>query len=140
MCGRTRLTVPWSVLAKLYRIEQAEPLDIRPRLNISPTQPIPIVRITGGCRHLDFVRWGLVPSWAKDPKIGSKMFNARVETLATKPAFRSALAKRRCLVLADGFYEWKAEGKSKIPRRRANARQRAVRHGRALGRLDFAGR
>jgi putative SOS response-associated peptidase YedK len=115
MCGRTRLTVPWDVLAKLYRFEQADPVDLRPRLNITPTQTIPIVRASDGRRRLDLVRWGLLPRWARDAKVGNKMFNARLETLSTRPVFRDPLAQRRCLILADAYYEWKAEGKRKFP-------------------------
>jgi putative SOS response-associated peptidase YedK len=66
-------------------------------------------------RHLELLKWGLIPSWAKDPKIGNKMINARAETVAEKPAFRAALKKRRCLIPVDGFYEWKREGKTKTP-------------------------
>jgi putative SOS response-associated peptidase YedK len=103
-------------LAKLYRLEQTDPIDIRPRLKISPTQTIPIVRtVRGGRRRLDLMRWGLIPPWARDRAIGGKMYNARIETLATKPVFKDALAQRRCLVLADAFYEWKTEGKRKVP-------------------------
>jgi putative SOS response-associated peptidase YedK len=116
MCGRTRLTVPFAVLAKLYRLEQADVPNVVPRLNLAPTEPIPIVRCApDGKRRLDLVRWGLIPRWADSPSVGTKMFNARIETVATKPAFRDALPHRRCLVLADAFYEWKPEGKRKVP-------------------------
>ncbi|MGA2447140.1 MAG: SOS response-associated peptidase [Polyangiaceae bacterium] len=115
MCGRIRLTVPWDVLARLYRFEHADPVDLPPRLNISPAQSIPIVRLSDGRRGLNLVRWGLVPRSARDAKVGNKMFNARLETLAERSVFRAPLAKRRCLVLADAFYEWKVEGRRKIP-------------------------
>ncbi|MCA9067573.1 MAG: SOS response-associated peptidase, partial [Planctomycetaceae bacterium] len=84
-----------------------------PRYNIAPTQDIAVVRLDQGHKHreLSLLRWGLIPSWAKDPKIGNRMINARAETLAEKPSFRVAFRKRRCLVLADGFFEWqKVEG------------------------------
>lgn len=118
MCGRTRLVVPFATLAKLYRLEQVD-LPIFPVVgwqNIAPTQPIPILRrMERGQLRLDLVRWGLIPHWAKDRSVSSKMFNARIETIATKPAFRTPLVKRRCVVLADTFYEWRAEGKRKVP-------------------------
>ncbi len=92
----------------------ALPADLRPRYNIAPTQDAAVV-LGGAERHLKMLRWGLVPHWAKDPSLGSRMINARAETLAQKPAFRDALQKRRCLVPADGFYEWKKEGSRKQP-------------------------
>src|SRR5262249_56936835 len=83
-----------------------------PRYNIAPTQPVAAVRAGPGGRELVLLRWGLVPSWAADLSIGSRLLNARAETVAEKPAFRSALARRRCLLPADGFYEWaQAPGK-----------------------------
>jgi putative SOS response-associated peptidase YedK len=90
--------------------------DLTPRYNVAPTQQIGVVRTADGQRELSFMQWGLVPRWAKDPKIGSQMINARAETAAEKPAFRDAFRKRRCLVVADGFYEWKKTGgKTKQP-------------------------
>ena len=89
-----------------------EQLNLAPRYNIAPTQEIAAVRLEDdGKRHLRQLRWGLVPSWAKDLSIGARMINARAETLAEKPSFRSAFKAQRCLILADGFYEWRAEGK-----------------------------
>jgi putative SOS response-associated peptidase YedK len=81
-----------------------------PRFNVAPTQQVGVVRQPAGQRELVFMQWGLVPRWAKDPKIGSQMINARAETAAEKPAFRDAFRKRRCLVVTDGFYEWKKTG------------------------------
>lgn len=75
--------------------------------NVAPTRDIPVIRVREDDRHLDYLRWGLVPRWAKDLRIGSKMINARAETVATKNSFRSAFKRRRCIVVADGFYEWK---------------------------------
>jgi len=85
-----------------------------PHYNIAPTQTVIVVN-DDGTRHLMQMRWGLIPSWAKDPAIGNRMINARAETVATKPAFRVALRKRRCLIPADGFYEWQAVGRRKQP-------------------------
>jgi putative SOS response-associated peptidase YedK len=91
--------------------------DWGPRYNISPTQPIPVIRQNPRepVRELALVRWGLIPSWAKDPSVAARMINARSETAAAKPAFRDALRFRRCLVPADGFYEWSRSGKAKQP-------------------------
>ena len=88
-----------------------------PRFNIAPTQDIAVVRqpSNNGSRELALLRWGLIPAWAKDPAIGNRMINARAETVATKPAFRTAFRRRRCLVLADGFYEWKPVDTRKQP-------------------------
>ena len=112
MCGRFALIVDASVLADVFDVDP--PRELKPRFNIAPTQTIPIVR--SGLktkRECAMVRWGLIPSWAKDKKIGARMINARGETVAEKPSFRSAVKNRRCLVPADGFYEWvrTAEGK-----------------------------
>ena len=95
----------------------ARDLEYRPRYNIAPTQPVLVVSVDpqNGNRQAEFMRWGLVPFWAKDLKIGSRMINAVAETAAGKPAFRAAFKKRRCLILADGFFEWRKEGKEKIP-------------------------
>jgi putative SOS response-associated peptidase YedK len=89
----------------------------RPRYNIAPTQPAPTIVIASADPRREFtlLRWGLIPSWAKDPAIGSRMINAQAETAATKPAFRSAFRKRRCFVLADGFYEWGQQGRTRQP-------------------------
>jgi putative SOS response-associated peptidase YedK len=91
--------------------------DWNPRYNIAPTQPVPVIRQHQNepRRELSLLRWGLIPSWAKDASVGAQMINARSETAATKPAFRDPLANRRCLVPADGFYEWQRKGKAKQP-------------------------
>jgi putative SOS response-associated peptidase YedK len=110
MCGRFRLATPAEVLAQLLGL--AEVPDVEPRYNIAPTQPVGIVRVhaqTSG-REWANVRWGLVPHWSKQPLEGPLLFNARGESVATRPAFRDAFRKRRCLIPADGFYEWKAPG------------------------------
>ena len=105
MCGRFTLTVDTSELQQSFPWLNV-PDGIQPRYNIAPTQPVAVVP-NDGKSTLDFFNWGLVPSWAKDPEIGNHLINARAETLAEKPAFRSAFRRRRCLILADGFYEWR---------------------------------
>jgi putative SOS response-associated peptidase YedK len=113
VCGRFTLRTKAEVLRA--ELDLAElPSDLTARFNVAPTQPVAIVpnRVP---RRLGLVRWGLIPFWAKDPSIGNRQINARAETLLDKPAYREAFAQRRCLVVADGFYEWKKEGKRKIP-------------------------
>ncbi len=88
---------------------------IQPTWNAAPTQALPVVRMVGQHKRVDSLRWGLVPPWSRDPKIGSRMINARSETAADKPSFRSALRQRRCVVVADGFYEWQRDGETKRP-------------------------
>lgn len=105
MCGRYTLTVDASVLGDLFDLEPLT--DLEPRYNIAPTQRLPIVRgDRDGERRWSTARWGLIPAWAKDDKIGNRLINARSETAADKPSFRSAFKHRRCLVPADGFFEW----------------------------------
>jgi putative SOS response-associated peptidase YedK len=111
MCGRFTLTAPADAVAVQFELPEVPALE--PRYNIAPTQPVAAVRLARetGNREFALLRWGLVPFWAKDPKIGSRMINARSETVGTKPAFRAAFRRQRCLVLGDGFYEWqKAQG------------------------------
>lgn len=115
MCGRFGITATAAELAKLLEAEWIAPEPPLPRYNVAPTQDVPVLRQEEGRRVLDVLRWGLVPSWAKDPSIGNRMINARAETVAEKPAYRTALAKRRCLVPASGFYEWQAAPGGKIP-------------------------
>jgi putative SOS response-associated peptidase YedK len=113
MCGRFSITNPQAIKSEFNLREE---IDFPPRYNIAPSQTIPIIKEDeNGLKRLAMVRWGLMPFWAKDPKIAYKMINARAETLAEKPAFREAYKKRRCLIPADGFYEWKYNGKSKQP-------------------------
>ncbi|MGH7962508.1 MAG: SOS response-associated peptidase [Candidatus Binatia bacterium] len=116
MCGRFTLTTDLDRLAERFAFHAAD-LSYTPRYNIAPSQPVlAVLRETDdGAPRVELLRWGLIPSWAKDPAIGDRMINARAETVAEKPSFRRALQKRRCLVLADGFYEWKKEGKKKVP-------------------------
>ena len=115
MCGRFTLTKPIPVLAELFLFPETG--EQEPRYNIAPTQAVAAIRAPGGPdrRELAFFRWGLIPSWADDPAIGNRLINARAETAAQKPAFRSAFRQRRCLVLADGFYEWQRLGTKKQP-------------------------
>ena len=113
MCGRITCRTSGEEFQREFNLAFAE--KVSPRYNLAPTQPVPAVVNAAGPRILEHLKWGLIPKWAKDPKIGSRMINARAETLAEKPAFRHALEKRRCLVLADGFYEWKRDGKLRTP-------------------------
>jgi len=112
MCGRYVVTTPAEVPRTLFGLAEAEP--IRPRWNVAPAQPVPVItnRLP---RRLEMFRRGLIPSWAKAPSIGNRMINARAETLAGKPSFRDALRRRRCVVLSDGFYEWREGPKPKTP-------------------------
>jgi len=113
MCGRFTLTADLSTLQEAFPFVHM-PEGMQPRYNIAPSQPVAVVP-NDGRNRLDFFVWGLIPSWAKDPSIGNRMINARAETLQEKPSFRNAFRRRRCLVLADGFYEWKQDGRGKIP-------------------------
>jgi len=109
MCGRYSLTSPIEGLRALFGFDELP--NLQPRYNIAPTQDVPVVRDReGGGREFAMLRWGLVPSWAKERGGSAPLINARGETVAEKPSFRSAYANRRCLILADGFYEWKKAG------------------------------
>jgi len=113
MCGRYSITtVPEAMRALIRYLERP---NFPPRYNVAPTQPIPIVRMSEGRRQFALVRWGLLPAWVKDPKNFTLLINARGESVNDKPAFRNAMKYRRCLVPADGFYEWKRDGKHKRP-------------------------
>ncbi len=114
MCGRYVLTAPGDVLAELFALPT--PLELAARYNIAPTQAVPIVRLSdSGARELAFAQWGLVPHWAKERAIGHRLINARAETLAEKPSFRDAFKRRRCLIPADGFFEWQKVDGGKQP-------------------------
>ncbi|HZF09547.1 MAG TPA: SOS response-associated peptidase [Thermoanaerobaculia bacterium] len=124
MCGRYTLSSPVEVVADLFEItfpargtEQLELPDLPPRYNLAPTQEalVALVREPGAPRTLALLRWGLIPYWAKEASIGNRMINARSEGVAEKPAYRFSFKKKRCLIPADGFYEWKKEGKAKQP-------------------------
>lgn len=135
MCGRFTLRASASVVAEYFAIFEMPPFA--PRFNIAPTQPAPVVRLTPAtsthgqthgpthgethddscptAREFAWLRWGLIPGWAQDPAVGDRMINARAETAAQKPAYRAAMRRRRCLVAADGFYEWQGSGRAKQP-------------------------
>ncbi len=113
MCGRYTLSTPGDELASVFDL--SEGVELEARFNIAPTQQAPIVRLSDGQRWLELCRWGLVPYWADDPSIGTRMINARSETAHQKPAYREAFQRKRCLVPADGFYEWKKVGRHKQP-------------------------
>ncbi len=114
MCGRFAFYSPSEATAALFGVPGS--LLVEPRYNIAPTQYLAAIRNDDGeSRELVMLRWGLVPFWAKDPSIGNRMINARAETAAEKPAYRAAYRRRRCLVLADGFYEWHTEESVKTP-------------------------
>ena len=117
MCGRYRLSKRKQLIAESFDVSWDDLADWNPRYNIAPTQPVPIIRQhpKEPVRKLSLVRWGLIPSWAKDVSSAAKMINARSETVSTQPAFRDALKTRRCLVPADGFYEWQRRGSVKQP-------------------------
>ena len=115
MCGRYRLSRRKQIMAEHF---DATPFDDgwEPRYNIAPSQPVPVIRQSANStRELSLLRWGLIPSWATDPSIGFKTINARFETITTTASFRDPIRTQRCLIPADGFYEWKLTGKSKQP-------------------------
>lgn len=114
MCGRFTLTIDINAVGKAFNVPVPPSLQTVPRYNIAPTQNVVSI-LSNGTPHLDLLRWGLIPSWSKEESIGSKMINARAETLAEKPSFKRLLAAKRCLVIADGFYEWRKEQSGKTP-------------------------
>jgi putative SOS response-associated peptidase YedK len=114
MCGRYTLSTPVGKLAEEFDLSGSLP-DLQSSYNVAPTQEVPAVVAGNGGRRLEMLRWGLIPSWADDPGIGSRMINARSETVAEKPSFRRAFKERRCLIPADGFYEWQKTNGSKQP-------------------------
>lgn len=109
MCGRYTLTTEADDLLDVFHVPEI-PFEHRPRYNIAPTQLVPAVVRDHASRRMGLLRWGLVPPWADDPSIGNRLINARSETAARKPAFRESFRKRRCLLVADGFYEWRKDG------------------------------
>jgi putative SOS response-associated peptidase YedK len=114
MCGRFVQHADADIYASQF--ELASVCELHPRYNVAPTQPVLAVRQTAeGSRELVPLRWGLIPAWSKGPDSRYSMINARADTIATKPAYRDAFKRRRCLIPAEGFYEWKAEGKGKAP-------------------------
>ena len=117
MCGRYTITVSLEELLFRYLTKDSSMLHYAPKYNVAPMQPLPAVIHNGSENRLGELRWGLVPSWAKDQKLGSKMINARSETLLEKASFKRLVSTRRCIIPADGFYEWKKQGSSKQPMR-----------------------
>ncbi len=115
MCGRYSITTAPEALRRLFAV--GDMLNLEPRYNMAPMQTAPVIRDRNGQRHMDRLRWGLVPSWAPDESRAASLINGRSETISEKPAFRDAYAKRRCLVPADGFYEWRKAGGGKQPYR-----------------------
>ncbi len=113
MCSRFSFRIDRSAIQKFFHIQEVD-CDYKQGNNISPTQQVSAIIYDGKTRLVCF-RWGLIPSWTKDPSIGAKLINARAETLATKPSFKDAFIKRRCLIIADGFYEWQKVDKKKVP-------------------------
>ncbi len=113
MCGRFTLTVDPADLQMQLDLKDV-PADLKPRYNIAPTQPVAVVT-SAQERKVEIFQWGLIPSWSKDPSMASRMINARAETIHEKPAYRTPFARKRCLILADGFYEWKQLEKGKQP-------------------------
>ena len=114
MCGRYSNRFTWKELHERLDLI-GTPLNLRPRYNVAPSQDVAAVRAGNGGRTLSMLRWGLIPAWARDPTIGHKLINARSETAAEKPSFRSAFRHRRCLIPADGFYEWQRRGEARQP-------------------------
>ena len=113
MCGRFVITSPPAAIRQVFGY--AEQPNFPPRHNIAPTQPVPVIIIENGARHFRLMRWGLVPSWVKDPRKITLLINARSETVLEKPAFKNAIRRRRGLIPADGYYEWKAVDGRKQP-------------------------
>lgn len=115
MCGRYSITTAPEAVRRLFAV--SDMINLEPRYNMAPMQMAPVVRMRGGARHMDMLRWGLVPAWAPDESRAASLINARSETVAEKPAFRDAYKWRRCLIPADGFYEWRKLGSGKQPYR-----------------------
>ena len=116
VCGRYKLSRRKQIIEEHFDSVSGEE-DWIPRYNVAPTQPVPVIRQNPKepLRQLSLMKWGLIPSWSKDPSAAASMINARAETASTKPAFRDAMKSRRCLIPADGFYEWMRTGRAKQP-------------------------
>ncbi|MCR9125479.1 MAG: SOS response-associated peptidase [Rhodobacteraceae bacterium] len=116
MCGRFAITLPSDAMVRLFEAVPANDLPDVPNFNVCPTNPVHVVRLSGGQRRLDALRWGFLPHWYKTPGGGPLLINARAETLAEKPAFRDACRSRRALIVASGFYEWtRTETGARLP-------------------------
>lgn len=114
MCGKFVLVTDLKNIQDDFDIQDIS-CEHQPSWNITPAQSVPVIIRHDGANQLVSLRWGLIPSWSKDPSIAGKLINARAETVDKKPSFRDAFKKKRCLIVADGFYEWKKEGKSIMP-------------------------
>lgn len=114
MCGRYALYSPLQEIYERYLVDPFQ-MEFKPRYNVAPCQQVVAVVSNSEENRIGYLKWGLVPGWAKEPGIGNKMINARAETLSEKPSFREAYKKRRCIIPVNGFYEWKKEGNSKTP-------------------------
>jgi putative SOS response-associated peptidase YedK len=115
MCGRFTLHTPESQIREVFNLKHTEPLGLSPRYNISPSQDIPIILDTENNQEIVMARWGLIPTWSKESKSKYSTINARIESVAEKPTYRTPFKQRRCLIPADGFYEWKVVNGNKIP-------------------------
>lgn len=115
MCGRFTLHTPESRIREAFHLAQTAPLGLTPRYNIAPSQPVPIIRDTDVGREMVLAKWGLVPHWSKEPRTKYSTINARIETVAEKPVYRTPFKHRRCLIPADGFYEWRVVDDHKVP-------------------------
>ena len=115
MCGRFSLQTPEAQIRKAFNLQVTEQLGLSPRYNIAPSQDTPIIRSAEDGQELILAKWGLIPHWSKEPKTKYSTINARIETVAEKPTYRTPLRSQRCLIPADGFYEWKMVNGHKIP-------------------------
>ena len=106
MCGRFTLQTPESLIRELFHLGNSPAIDLKPRYNIAPSQDIPVIRDTENSREIVLARWGLVPHWSKEPETKYSTINARIESIAEKPTYRAPFKQSRCLIPADGFYEW----------------------------------
>ncbi|MCG8348455.1 MAG: SOS response-associated peptidase [Chloroflexales bacterium] len=113
MCGRYSLQASGAAVAEQFQLIEVP--ELTPRYNIAPTQPVAVVRASANGNTLHMLRWGLIPSWSKDSSASARMINARSETAAEKPSFRAAFKQRRCLIPANGFFEWQGKGRQKQP-------------------------
>ncbi|NVO13168.1 MAG: SOS response-associated peptidase [Rhodoplanes sp.] len=137
MCGRYAITSSPEAIRALFRY--GEQPNFPPRHNVAPTQPVPVVRLADGVRQFALLRWGLIPAWVKDPRGFSLLINARGESVCDKPAFRNAMKRRRCLLPADGFFEWQATGGPTGPEGPKGSKRPFFIRKRGGGALAFAG-
>lgn len=115
MCGRFTLHTPESRIRELFHLGNSPAIDLKPRYNIAPSQDIPVIRDTENSREIVLARWGLVPHWSKEPETKYSTINARIESIAEKPTYRTPFKQSRCLIPADGFYEWRLINNKKVP-------------------------